>query len=212
MEEATRRREELLQQRKQHLVDVERRRQQKVHQVKSMRLAALGALIRKGLDPLDHLQRAGLYVNVAAGGGGGDSTTTASAPSSAPDGVAALDALEQQLTPDAIEMILVSDRRACDICEKDLPADVAIENKAKPVRPHTNKPHRRSLVVAAEKFLKLVGDTRVNLVGSRLEAVGSSTPAAARQKAKRGIAVNPQLFVLSYYTSVLPVRGSGLAS
>jgi hypothetical protein len=195
MEEATRRREELLQQRKQHLIDVERRRQQKVHQVKGMRLAALGTLIRKGLEPLDHLQRAGLHVNVAAEAPTGMS----------PETVAALDALEQQLTPDAIEMILVSDRRACDICEQDQPASLALENKAKPVCPHTNKPHRRSLVVAAEKFLKLVGDTRVNLVGSRLEAVGSSTPAAARQKAKRGIAVNPQLFVLSYYTSVLPV-------
>ncbi len=103
------------------------------------------------------------------------------------------------LTPVLVEQILMADPRVCEHCD----AEVCSVHKTCTV---TGKPHRRSLIVVAEKLLKLIGDTRVNLVPSKSAQDDSNdaVPAvASKSKAKRGISVNPQLFVLAFFNCAL---------
>ena len=90
-----------------------------------------------------------------------------------------------------VEHALLSDPWSCDHCM----GKPELHNRICPV---TGKPHRRSLVVLAEKLLKFIGDTRVNLV-PRGDAVGEAAVAKAHARPRRGISVNPHLFVVAFF-------------
>ena len=172
-ERAAERRERILDEKRQQLLSHERERQRKIEQIKRLRATATDAFIKLSPQYFAVLRASGLVYS-------------ASSP----------------MNPEFVEQILVSDPRVCEHCD----FEVCAASKTCAV---TGKPHRRSLIVAAEKLLKLIGDTRVNLTkssGPTATISNDSVPAVAAtnpSKAKRGISVNPQLFVLAYFNSVL---------
>ena len=107
--------------------------------------------------------------------------------------------LGADLDAGVVQHILMTDPRVCEHCGES-------SSIFQRICPHTNKPHRRRLVMCAEKLLKLIGETRVNLVPRR-DAVGEAALAVNSSKARRGIAVNPQIFMLAYYNAAKPVQG-----
>lgn len=98
-------------------------------------------------------------------------------------------------SPEVLEHILVTDRRTCNVCRDD-------NALQQPMCPVHNKPHRRSLVVTAEKILKLIGNCRVNLVPPKQQIV-SVDAEPAKPSTRRGISVLPHLFVLAFYNASL---------
>lgn len=87
-----------------------------------------------------------------------------------------------------IERILMEDPRYCNTCPKPVQNSIC---------PTTHRPHKRWLVVVAERLLKLIGDTKVNLLPPK-DSIDHDDCAVAVQ---RGISVNPQLFIIAYHTA-----------
>ncbi|CUG91049.1 Hypothetical protein, putative [Bodo saltans] len=99
-------------------------------------------------------------------------------------------------TPEIVEQILIADPRVCSLCggAQPLPA----------VCPQNQKPHRRSLVVLSELLLKMIGNTKVNLSPPKAEEGASNDSEVVAPRARRGIRVQPHLFVLAYYYAAMP--------
>lgn len=100
-------------------------------------------------------------------------------------------------TPDLIEQVLISDPRVCPRCG-------STSQPLPPVCPQDHKPHRRSLVVLSETLLKMIGNTKVNLTPSKAASAKSDDTQAVAPRARRGIRVQPHLFVLAYYYASMP--------